>query len=482
MKILLVASECAPLVKVGGIADVVGSLPIALSNLGIDVRVVIPYYKPLLDAAKLDAIDNFTVDYGDKNYDVSIHKTTLSNSNVTVYLLKNDQFLTNGGVYFSPQHMSSPNEEIDRFAFFSKAVSRYFSYENKIFKPELIHCNDWHTGLIPQILQSMHNYNSSQIPKTIFTIHNLAYQGFTGIDMATKLGLDVKTDQTLKWDATDDNLDMVLQGIIGSVYITTVSEKYAEEIQTPEYGEGLHEILEARKDRLKGILNGISYEVFDPLKDTNLYANYSKQDFAIGKAKNKKALQKELGLEVKPDVPLIGIISRLASQKGLNLVSDALKDICSNNCQVVLLGTGDPQLEASFKEYNNDESLKGKYVGLIQFSEQIARRIYASSDMFLVPSKYEPCGLTQMIAMRYGSVPIVRATGGLYDTVLDGRTGFTFTDFSTRAMLSPIIRAIEFYQDKAKWNKMASECMTQDFSWTQSAKKYVALYQKTLSL
>lgn len=482
MKVLLISSECAPLVKVGGIADVIGSLPIALSNLGVDVRVVIPYYKPLLDVANLEAIDEVIVEFGGKNYEVTIHKTKITSSNVTVYLLKNDQFLSNGGIYFSPQHMSSPSEELDRFAFFSKAVCRYFSYENAIFKPDLFHCNDWHTGLIPQILQSMHNYNSSQIPKTIFTIHNLAYQGFTGTDMATKIGLNLSTDQTLKWDATDDNLDMVLQGIIGSVYITTVSEKYAEEIQTPEFGEGLQEILEARKDRLKGILNGISYEVFDPSKDTNIAVNFSMNNMVDGKAQNKAALQKELGLNIDPNVPLIGIISRLVSQKGLNLVADALKDICNNNCQVVLLGTGDPQLETSFKQSNNDESLKGKYAGLIGFSEQTARKIYASSDMFLIPSKYEPCGLTQMISMRYGSVPIVRATGGLYDTVSDNQTGFTFNDFSTRALLSAIIRAIDHYQNKEKWNKMAKECMSKDFSWNQSAKKYASLYQKVLDL
>lgn len=482
MNVLLIASECAPFVKVGGIADVIGSLPLALNTLGIDARVVIPYYKPLLDAVNLKPIATFPVNFAGIDETVSVHETKLSNSNVIIYLLKNDKYLSNGGIYFSPQHMASPSEELDRFAFFSKAVCRIFSYDNTFFNPEIFHCNDWHTGLVPQLLQSMHNYNKSQTPKTIFTIHNLAYQGFTGIDMAKKLDINIDQDQSLKWDAADDNLDMVLQGIISSDYITTVSEKYAEEIQTSEFGEGLHEILESRKNRLKGILNGISYEVFDPSKDPYITAHYTHGDVLGGKQKNKLSLQKELGLIENPNIPLIGIISRLVSQKGLNLVSDILENICEIGSQVVLLGTGDPLLEEKFKQANDKPSLKGKFKGLIQFSEEMARKIYASSDMFLVPSKYEPCGLTQMIAMKYGSIPIVRATGGLYDTVSDNQTGFTFNDFSTKALLSAIIRAIDHYQNKEKWNKMTKECMSKDFSWNQSAKKYAILYQKVLDL
>ena len=482
MKVLLIASECAPLVKVGGIADVIGSLPLALSTIGVDARIVIPYYKPLLDAVNFKPIKTFLVNFAGIDEAVSVHETKLSNSNVTVYLLKNDKYLSNGGIYFSPQHMASPDEELDRFAFFSKAVCRIFSYNNEIFNTDIFHCNDWHTGLIPQLLQSMHNYNKSQILKTIFTIHNLAYQGFTKIDIAQKLDININSDQSLKWDATDDNLDMVLQGIIGSDYITTVSEKYAEEIQTSEFGEGLHEILESRKNRLKGILNGISYEVFDPSKDPYIKANYTHGDVISGKQKNKISLQKELDLIENPNIPLIGIISRLASQKGLNLVSDSLEKICESGYQVVLLGNGDPLLEEIFKQANYKPSLKGKYKGLIQFSEKMARKIYASSDMFLIPSKYEPCGLTQMIAMKYGTVPIVRATGGLFDTVSDQETGFSFIEFSSNALLNSIMKASELYKNKENWNRIVQKCMSQDFSWTQSAKKYASLYQKVLNL
>src|SRR3989338_7081670 len=404
MKVLLIASECAPLVKVGGIADVIGSLPLALESIGVDARIVIPYYKPLLDAVNFKPIKTFLVNFAGIDEAVSVHETKLSNSNVTVYLLKNDKYLSNGGIYFSPQHMASPDEELDRFAFFSKAVCRIFSYNNEIFNTDIFHCNDWHTGLIPQLLQSMHNYNKSQILKTIFTIHNLAYQGFTKIDIAQKLDININSDQSLKWDATDDNLDMVLQGIVGADYITTVSEKYAEEIQTSEFG------------------------------------------------------------------------------KGLNLVSDSLEKICESGYQVVLLGNGDPLLEEIFKQANYKPSLKGKYKGLIQFSEKMARKIYASSDMFLIPSKYEPCGLTQMIAMKYGTVPIVRATGGLFDTVSDQETGFSFIEFSSNALLNSIRRASKLYKNKENWNKIVQKCMSQDFSWTQSAKKYASLYQKVLNL
>ena len=481
MKVLIVASECAPLVKVGGIADVIGSLPIALKNLGIDVRVVIPYYKPLKDALNTPEISSVDVLYGEINEKVTIHETQIEGG-VKVYLLGNDKYIGNGGIYFSPQHMSSPEEELERFAFFSKAVCKIFSYQNDTFYPEVLHCNDWHTGLIPQILQTMHNYDRASIQKTIFTIHNLAYQGFTKLETADKLGLDVKHDQTLRWDAADDNLDMVLQGIVGADFVTTVSEKYSEEIQTKEYGEGLQDILESRKNRLTGILNGISYEVFNPSKDTYIKAQYTSANWKEGKAENKKQLQADLGLNQDPSTPIVGIISRLAAQKGLNLVSDSVKAMCDIGCQVVLLGTGDPQLEAKFQEYNNDQSISGKYKGLIEFSEQLARKIYASSDMFLIPSKYEPCGLTQMIAMKYGSVPIVRATGGLFDTVEDSKTGITFTEFSSKELISAVQRAYDLYSDKEAWAKIVTTCMSEDFSWDVSAKKYAMLYKKILSL
>ena len=478
MKILIAASECSPLVKVGGIADVIGSLPIALKTLGIDVRVVIPFYK---DLSKIEStkVKETSIKFDNTENPIEIYQTKLPDSEVIVYMIKNEKYISNGGVYYSPENMPSPKDELLRFAFFSKAVSDVFSYPDAIFAPDVIHCNDWHTGMIPQIIQSTHGYNLTKAPKTVFTIHNLAYQGFSKLDVAEKLGLNIKTDQTLRWDANDDNLDFILQGIVGSNYITTVSEKYAEEIQTPEFGEGLEDILKSREGRLKGILNGISYEIFNPLDDEMIYKNFSINDVLAGKAANKRALQAEINLEQNPDRPLIGIVSRLASQKGLDLVADSLDDIIKMGYQMVLLGTGDPQLEAKLNECNDKDLCKMHYRAMITFSEDLARKIYAASDILLIPSRYEPSGLTQMIAMKYGSVPVVRATGGLYDTVQNEKTGFTFEQFSREEMMSSLEKAFQIYSNnQQKWASIIKNCLQQDFSWEQSAKKYALIYSR----
>lgn len=485
MKVLIAASECSPLVKVGGIADVIGSLPIALRQLGVDARVVIPYYKPLLDKVKSDnsimvkELIRMNVPYQSKDNPVVIFETTIPHTDVVVYLIHNDTWLSNGGVYYSPDAMPSTDEELDRFAFFSRAVSDAFTYSNSIYHPDIIHCNDWHTGLLPQILKTSHRHSTTGLPKTVFTIHNLGYQGFSKTDVADKLGDEFKTSQLVKWDTQDDNLDFVLQGIIGADFITTVSPHYAEEIQTEEYGEGMHEILQSRAGRLYGILNGISYEVFDPLTDSMIYANFGKTNWKTEKIKNKVAFQKEMGLELNPNKPIVGVISRLAHQKGLDLVVSAVPEIIQMGYQFVILGTGDPYLEANFAQYNSDYI--GNYKANILFSEELARKIYASCDMFLVPSRYEPCGLTQMIAMRYGSVPVVRATGGLFDTVHNNETGFTFEEFNTSSMIESLKRAIVMYVNhKPQWEDLVNNCLTQDFSWKQSAQKYVVIYKKAL--
>lgn len=487
MRVLLAASECAPLVKVGGIADVVGSLPIALQKLGIDIRVVLPYYEPLLkklpvDSPQVKEIQKIQIAYGDQNKNVTIYQTVIPNTQVKVYLIHEADMLSNGGVYYSPDAMPSTQAELDRFAFFSRVVCDAFTYPDSIFHPDVIHCNDWHTGLVPQIIQSTHRFAAEGLPKTIFTIHNLGYQGFSKLDVADKLGLDIRSDQTLSWDAQDDNLDFVLQGIVGADFVTTVSEKYSKEIQTPEHGEGLQDILLARAGRLVGILNGISYQVFDPLKDTMIYHNFSISNWKTEKVKNKVQLLKDMGMEVDQNRPLLAVVSRLAHQKGLDLVADSLDQIMKIGFHFVLLGTGDPQLEAKFKEFG-DKNDNGSYKANITFSEDIARKIYAGSDMFLIPSRYEPSGLTQMIAMKYGSVPVVRETGGLDDTVTDGITGFTYTSFDQNEMLDALKRAAVLYSSrKDEWEKLVETCMQQDFSWEVSAQKYVMLYRKAINV
>ena len=488
MKILLTASECSPLVKVGGIADVIGSLPIAIKELGIDIRLAIPFYKPLEDeisknnSLDIKLIKEITVDYDNQPRKTLIYQTLLPNTDVIVYLIKNSDYITNGGIYYTSQQVASNATELDRFAFFSKALASVFSYPNDIFTPDIFHCNDWHTGMIPQLIQNSHKYGGAPCPKTIFTIHNLAYQGFSKLDIADKLGLTISDDQTLSWDATDDNLDFILQGIVGSDYVTTVSKKYAGEIQTQEFGEGLNDILTSRRNRLIGILNGISYEIFNPSKDPYISVQYTNADWQQGKQKNKQKLLKDLGLQDSTNKPLIGIVSRLAGQKGLDLVSGSIEQIVEMGYQIVILGTGDPQLESILAEKNNNPAISTNYTALIEFSEKLARNIYAASDMFLIPSRYEPSGLTQMIAMKYGSVPVVRATGGLFDTVQDDFTGFTFDKFTKEDMLHTLSRAIDEYHNKEKWNKYVQNCLNQDFSWNTSAREYAKLYQKVLNL
>ena len=413
-----------------------------------------------------------------------IFKTVIPQTDIPVYLIYNKNLISNGGIYFSPENMASPDVELDRFAVFSKIVASFFSMPNRTFEPDVIHCNDWHTGMVPQIIQNLSRFTTMpHKPKTIFTIHNLAYQGFSNLDVAQKLGLDVKLDQTLKWDAQDNNLDFILQGIVGSDYVTTVSPHYADEIQTPQFGEGMSEILKTRNARLVGILNGISYDIFNPKTDGNIIEKYSPTTVSEGKAANKAALQKEYGLEVNPNKPLLGIASRLVNQKGLDLVADALEKIIDLGYQVIVLGSGDPQLEFMFNEKSKRGDLSKNYKAIIKFSEEIAMKIYASSDVFLVPSRYEPCGLTQIIAMKYGSVPVVRDVGGLHDTVEEGKTGFVFYNLTQKDLLDALGRAlVKYTQDKNGWKKMVLNAMNEDFSWDISAKKYVNLYRKAMNL
>lgn len=490
MKILITASECAPLVKVGGIADVIGSLPIVLKEQGLDARLALPYYKPLkekitsfTEGIEPQKIFEKNIEYGDREEKITIYVTKLPNSEVPVYLVENKFYISDGGVYYTPETMPSPELEIERFAFFSKIIAEVFGTENEIFKPDLIHCNDWHTGMVPQIIQSQSKKLRKPATKTIFTIHNLAYQGFSSVDVAEKLGENIKADQTLSWDAQDDNLDFILQGIVNADFVNTVSEKYSEEIQTEEYGEGLQDVLQARKARLTGVLNGISYEMFNPKTDSKIHANYDLANWQKGKAANKKALQEEFGLDIDPEKPILGVVSRLVHQKGLDLVAESVKEIIGMGYQFVLLGTGDAFIETQFSEITEKGHLNGAYSANITFSDELARKIYAAADMFLIPSRFEPCGLTQMIAMKYGTVPIVRATGGLYDTVHTGENGFAYKAFTVEDMLDSIKSAYtEYKKNPSNWETLVETCMQKDFSWKESAKKYIDLYQKVINL
>jgi len=529
LRVLIAAAECAPFVKVGGLADVIGSLPKALHKLGVDVRVVIPYYKEVKSSKlKIQSCSSkFKVRFG-RTEEVGVYESKLPDSEVPIYFLENQKYLSGGGIYFSKDAFASGQEEIKRFAFFSKAIVNFqFSISN--FQPDIIHCNDWHTGLVPGLLwygprpapsstrggvnsrsesnlppplnapasrfssyaRSLSQLASAVVssgaglraarPATVFTIHNLANQGFSELSLLKNLNSIASESKLLRWDAEDDNLDLMLQGITAADVISTVSPTYAREILTPEFGEGLHQVLKAREARLYGILNGIDYEVWNPETDPKIEFNYGLREGLAGKVGNKIYLQRELGLSVSPEVPLIGMVNRLAEQKGISLLLDALRGILGLGCQIVILGVGDPEFEAKLSALSSQLSDAGNFAFINRFDEELAHKIYAGSDLFLMPSKFEPCGLVQIIAMRYGALPIVRATGGLKDTVVDGQTGFVFEEYSAEALLEAVERAVgRFGVENIEFRQMVARAMRQDFSWNASARKYLNLYQKAV--
>ncbi|MFH1565920.1 MAG: glycogen synthase [bacterium] len=488
MKVLVVASECTPVVKVGGLGDVVGSLPKALKKLGIDVRIVIPGYKDIVSLESKETnpqIESrkFAIHYGSEAQKITLHQTTLPDTDIPLYFIENEKYISNGGVYMDPSAFASSQEEIERFAFFSKAVVELFVSREDVFFPDIVHCNDWHTGMVSQLIKVEARYIELKRPATIFTIHNIANQGMSATDVIDRLdGEELSKSQFIKWDSADDNLDFIMQGILGSDVINTVSMTYSEEIKTSEYGEGLNEVIKAKEARVFGILNGIDNLAFNPSTDTHLKINYSLDsvDSVLkGKAANQKLLKRELNLK-ENDLPLIGLVSRLTIQKGIDLFVSSMDEMINMGFQIVILGTGDKTIENTIISKMSDLKLSGNCAGIIKFDEGIARRVYASSDIFVIPSRFEPCGLTQMIAMRYGAVPVVRAVGGLKDTVKEGVTGFLFNEFNQIEFLSAIKRAKRVYDDKSLWEKVVSNCIMADFSWDKSAKEYVLLYGKAL--
>ena len=524
LKVLMVAAECAPFAKVGGLADVIGSLPKALQGLGVDVRVVIPYYKEVKIPNPKSQIPNkfkipnfkFKTEFGGTE-EVTVYESKLPGSEVPIYFLENEKYLSGGGIYFSKDAVVGSQQEIERFAFFSKAVGEFV--KNGEFPPNIVHCNDWHTGLVPGLLKTRNleggktdaldleslksrfldfskyqkfkmsrsrtsrisNFKMSGTPASVFTIHNLANQGFSDLSVLKNLGSITSESELIKWDAADDNLDLMLQGITAADVVSTVSPTYAKEILTPEFGEGLHQVLKAREGRLYGILNGIDRQVWDPQTDDKIEFNYSLKEGLAGKVGNKVYLQKELGLTIRPEHPVIGIITRLAEQKGIDLLLEIFDKVLGLGAQVVILGVGDEKIEKQLSTISSQQSAIGNFAFINRFDEELAHRIYAGSDLFLMPSKFEPCGLVQLIAMRYGSLPIIRATGGLKDTVEEGGTGFVFEESSPEALFAVIERAVgRFGVRNVEFRQMIARAMQKDFSWDVSAKEYLQLYQKAL--
>jgi len=473
MNILFTASESVPFVKTGGLADVVGALAPVLAREGHDVRVVIPQYSaiPAEYVQQMTHVCDFEVQLGWRRQYCGIEM--LQKDGVTWYFMDNKYYFGRPYIY------GMGGDEYERFGFFCRSVLNMLPLIG--FQPDLIHAHDWQSGMIPALLkiQYAHLPFYSGI-RTVFTIHNLQYQGIFGIrEVQDVLGLGDSL-----W--TDDKLEcfgcanFMKAALVYTDLITTVSPSYAEEIQTAYYGERLDGLLRARSHELYGVLNGIDMDEYDPETDRHLTAHYSTDDIR-GKAACKKHLQEELGLEVNPDVPVIGMVGRLSNQKGLDLVDYVISDIMRQNVQLVVLGMGEGRYFNLFSWAESE--YKGRVAARFTMDHALAHKIYAGTDMFLMPSQFEPCGLSQMIAMRYGSIPIVRETGGLRDTVLSYNefsgegNGFTFFNYNAHDMLHTIERAADYYQNHQDiWKKLQHRGMTGDYSWTHSAQEYIKLY------
>lgn len=477
-KILFVASECVPFMKTGGLADVVGTLPKNFSKEDADVRVVLPNYTCIKPEwkEKMQDVTFFSMDLSWRNQYVGIKE--LEYEGMKFYFIDNE-------FYFSgPAPYSTMEGDIEKFCYFSKAALSILYVLN--FKPDIIHCHDWQTGLLPVYLKTMFVANPFyQNIKTVFTIHNLQYQGMTGIERMKDLsGLpyDVFTSDKLECYG---GASMLKGGLTYADEITTVSDTYAEEIQMPYYGEKLDGLLRARKNSLTGIVNGIDYDIYNPMTDPILEYNYSAENGPELKAINKKALQKRVGLPENPDIFTVGVISRLVDQKGFDLFDYVMDDICQSDIQLVLLGSGEARYEDMFLYY--EEKYPNNVSVTIGYDDTLSKMIYAGCDAILMPSRFEPCGLCQLMALRYGTVPIVRETGGLKDTVEPYNkyeqtgTGFGFLNYNAHDMLKAIESAKEvYYKEKDAWEGIVRRGMNKDFSWSRSASSYMKLYDKML--
>ena len=488
MNILLATSEVVPFSKTGGLADVSGALPRALAQSGADVSVITPAYRCAKELGQtlVPTGAELEIPIGSRVVNGQILKGMLPNTNVPVYFVEQDDYYDRPGLY--QEAGGDYRDNCERFVFFSRAVLEAVRLLD--LPVDVLHCNDWQTGLIPAYL----NIEYRGVPPyeniaSVYTIHNLAYQGrFWHWDMLIT-GLDWKFFNWHQMEFHGD-LNLMKTGIVFADWITTVSPTYAEEIQTAELGCGLEGALSHRSDRLQGILNGVDYADWNPATDPHLQANYSLENWRDGKAQAKSTLQTELGLPQRTDVPLVGFIGRLASQKGLDLIRTVIEErVAYEDVQYAILGSGSPDYEAFLREMA--AKYPDKVAVRLEFSNPLAHRIEAGSDMFLMPSRYEPCGLNQMYSLKYGTVPIVRSTGGLADTIVDchdatlaDRTanGFSFTEYHSEALHQALGRALEAFSETATWSQLVETGMGQDWSWSRSAGRYVDLYRQALEV
>ncbi len=479
-KILFATSECVPFVKTGGLADVAGALPKAFDKEEFDVRVMLPNYNciPAKYRDEFKYVGHFYLENSGSLSDKYCGVMTYELDGITYYFIDNLYYFGGEKPY------GDIRGDVEKFIFFSQAVLSVLKLIE--FKPDLIHCHDWQTGFIPVYLKNQ--FASDEYYhgiKSVFTIHNLKFQGIW----------DVKTIQHLSgfgdYLFTSDKLEykrdanMLKGGLTYSDYITTVSSTYAQEIQTWEYGEGMEGLLQARNHELSGIVNGIDYEVYDPATDEKIYSNFNSENWRKEKIKNKTKLQEELGLPVDKSKFMIGLISRLTDQKGLDLINAVINDIADENTQFVVIGTGEGRYEDMFRHYAwaKPEQVSAN----ICYSDELAHKLYAAADAFLMPSRFEPCGLTQLIAFRYGTVPIVRETGGLKDTIINYNAedntgdGFSFAAYDAGDMLSTINTAKKVYLEKKRnWNQIVDRGMAKDFSWAVSMEKYAEIYRNLI--
>lgn len=483
MNVVFLSSEVAPFAKTGGLADIAGSIPKGLKKLGVDIAVVMPFYDDIKEGEyRLTKTDmQFEVKIGDKLKSGFVYKGFLPASRVPIYFIGNEQYYGRKGLYNYPGTTRDFEDNSERFIFFAQAALAVI--EKLKLSPHIVHCNDWQTGLVPVYLKTKFTHKECfKNTKTMITIHNLAYQGVYWHWDMNLTGLDWSL---FNWKQLEfyGKLNFLKGGIVFSDLITTVSKTYAEEIQTPEYGVGLDGVLRERAKDLYGIINGIDYTIWNPEIDKFIIANYSVGNIAEKKL-CKKALQRKYKLPER-DVPVIGMITRLTDQKGLDLVVDKFPELMKIDLQFVLLGTGDQRYYEIFQHYAH--KFTDKVALKFSFDERSAHEIEAGTDLFLMPSRYEPCGLNQLYSLKYGTVPVVRSTGGLADTITDVRSdsvmngkvnGFSFKEYNADLLLSTIIRALDFFKNKTQWTRLIKNGMSQDWSWERSAREYLTLYKK----
>lgn len=471
MKILFAASEAYPFIMSGGLGEVAGALPKELSELNNkenDVRVIIPLYSRIPGEYK----DKMTF-MGAINVPLSWR---MQYCGVFYYRLGNVGFyFVDNEYYFKRENIYGEYDDGERFAFFSKAVLEVIKFID--FRPDIIHCNDWHTALVPVYLKTCYRHSEFHRGiRTLFTIHNIQYQGIYDMRIMQDV-FDIAPEYSSLMEYSG-NINLMKGAIVCADFVGTVSPSYAEEIKDEYYAHGLEWILRDNRWKLRGILNGIDTENYNPGTDGALAENYSSRDIS-GKMKCKEALQRDFGLPVNPGTPVIGMVSRLVGHKGFELVSFIMDELMERDVQLVVLGTGEEKIENEMKHFAG--RYPQKMSARIEFSGRYARRIYSGADIFLMPSKSEPCGLAQMVALRYGAVPVVRETGGLKDSIQDygdGGTGFTFKTYNAHDMLGAVDRALELYRDRTAWEKLAVYGMSRDFSWRVSAEEYMKLYRK----